>query len=335
MAVRPVAAAFPAGSESHEAGGARYTLTVLRGADLAQLAPFYRATFGRREFAADWLARKYACSFGGVEAFSCVAFDERGEPAGAFGILPAPIRFGDRLEVGGQPVDAATGAAHRRRGLFVRLAEMARETCEAVGISFLYAFPHPAGGSYPGFVNRLGYSHIDDLLEHRLSVRTPPVERIARRTPGIRRLYDGYADHVVARRRARDGVLGNSLLADGFAAVDRDPALHRYKERFAGSSVLAVPGGRIWARRGGALYLGDLEAATEADATRCADSLHGLARRLGIARVVFQASRETRFTTLLRARFRQGPGLAVVYRDLSSEIPHERLRFTFGDLDNF
>src|SRR5581483_8076855 len=151
----------------------------------------------------------------------------------------------------------------------------------------------------------------------------------------IRRLYDGYADHVVARRRARDGVLGNSLLADGFAAVDRDPALHRYKERFAGSSVLAVPGGRIWARRGGALYLGDLEAATEADATRCADSLHWLARRLGIARVVFQASRETRFTTLLRARFRQGPGLAVVYHDLSSEIPHERLRFTFGDLDNF
>ena len=42
-----------------------------------------------------------------------------------------------------------------------------------------------------------------------------------------------------------------------------------------------------------------------------------------------------RFAGFFGRRFRVLPGLPVIYRDLGSRIPSAKLRFTFGDLDNF
>src|SRR5206468_4157418 len=99
---------------------------------------------GSGQFTADWLERKYGCEHRGLGAFVCSAFGEDEQPAGSVGVLPWPMRFGDRIETAGQMIDVATGSAHRGRGLFVRLAEMAREVCEAAGVGFLFGFPNEA-----------------------------------------------------------------------------------------------------------------------------------------------------------------------------------------------
>ena len=130
-------------------------------------------------------------------------------------------------------------------------------------------------------------------------------------------------------------MLENSLHVDGFACVERHAAFHAYKRAFAGARVLSLDGGRVWARVGRGLFVGDLEAQSAGDLAQVTRSLARLAVRLGIDRVVFQASRDTRFASLSADSFRRHPGLAVVYRNVSSEIPSENLRFSFGDLDNF
>ena len=161
--------------------GTEYRLVRVGPASMLPLVPFFREVFHRADFTLEWLRGKYGGAYAGTSGFSCVAFTEQGEVAATFGMLPWPIRHGNRMEIASQAVDAATGHAHRRRGLFSLLANMAREECAADGISFLFAFPHAKGDSYPGFIRALNYRHIDDLVEYRRSVRTPWIERIARR----------------------------------------------------------------------------------------------------------------------------------------------------------
>jgi len=316
-----------------EVRGATYRLAVLRGPEMAPLMPLYRDAFGRGLFSSEWLTRKYACERRGVGGFSCAAFTQSGEAAGSVGVLPWPVRFGDRVETAGQMVDVATGSAHRGRGLFVRLAEMAREVCEAAGVSFLFGFPNEA--AYPIWINKLGYQHSDDLVEHRLPIRTIWAERVARRVGALRPFYERHVQRTLSADVAADPVLENSVLLEGFAGTDRDRAFHAYKSSFAGSRVLAIDGGRVWLNLRHGLLVGDLEALSEADLDRTAHALERLARRLGVHQILFQASKDTRFSPFFANRFRTLPGMPVIYRNLRSQIPREKLRFTFGDLDNF
>lgn len=317
-----------------EVGGTTYRLACVRGAEMGPLVPLFRESFRRPDFNLEWLKKKYACEYEGICGFSCVAFSEGGQAAASFGMLPWPICFGERMEIAAQAVDAATHREHRRRGLFTRLAEMAREVCESAGVSFLFALPHPKGGSYPGFVRNLGYKHIDDLVEYRLPIRTIWMERVARRVGPLRGPYERHLQRTLRPHLPVDSVLDNSLFSEGFAATRRDQAFHEYK-KFAGNRVLAVDGGRVWLNINRGLLVGDLEASSEWEMERTVRELEGLGVRLGVHQIVIQASKDTRFSRFFEARFPPFPCLAVVYQNLRSQIPADKLRFTLGDHDNF
>lgn len=316
-----------------ELRGATYRVAVLRDTELAALVPLFRDAFGGREFDPAWLGRKYSCEHGGLSGFACVAFDEHGEAAGSVGVLPWPVRFGDRVETASQMVDVATGSAHRGRGLFVALAERARVLCETAGVGFLYGFPNEE--AYPIWINKLGYEHSDDLEAYRLRVRTVWAEKLSHRVGPLRRLYDAYVERTLSRLGAGDPLLPSSLAGGGFAHVERDPSFHAYKASFDGSRVLALDGGRVWVKVRHGLLVGDLEAASEANLTRSTRALERLAARLGAHEIVFQASGGTPLAAFFSRRFGGSRKLPVIYRNLDSRIPKDRLRFTFGDLDNF
>jgi GNAT superfamily N-acetyltransferase len=262
-----------------------------------------------------------------------VALDEAGRAAASCGVLPWPIRFGGQFELAAQLVDVATDRRHRRRGLFAALEEWARELCDSAGVSFLFAFPHPEGESYPGFTRSLGYEHIDDLVEYRLAIRTLWLERMARRLGPLHGLYERHLRETLRAYLPGNAVLENSLLSEGFAATDRTPEFHAYKA-FAGSRVLAVNGGRVWLKVRRGMLLGDLEPHAEEAMDRTIRLLAQLAHRLGIHQVLIQASPTTRLAHCFE-RFRAFPCLTVVYRNLRSRIPAAKLRFSSGDLDNF
>ena len=316
-----------------ELRGTTYRLAVLGGSELAPLLPLFRDAFGGREFDLDVLRRKYSCEHGGLAGFAYVAFAESGEAAGSVGLLPWPARYGAWVETAGQLVDVATATAHRGRGLFVALADKARELCEAAGVGFLFGFPN--ADAYPIWINKLGFEHVDDLLEYRLPVRTLWAERLARRTGALARIHEGYVRRASRTYAPKEPVLENSLLGEGFAGIERNRAFHAYKASFDGARVLDLDGGRVWLKVRNGLFVGDLEAASPEDLDRSARALVRLSRRLGIHQIVFQASKDTRFTRFCSHRFQTSSTLPVIYRSLDSKIPKEKLRFTFGDLDNF
>lgn len=313
--------------------GSRYTLLPLRGAALGCLGPLLRSTYSRRDFTAEWLERKYAGEFGGVSAFSYVALTAEGQPVATCGMLPWPIRFGDRVEIGVQVVDVATHRDHRRRGLFRRLADLAQARCVEQGASFFFAFPHRGGDSYPGFVGTLGYTDVGVHTEYRRSIRTLWLERFTKRA-GLNAWYRRRLDSALEQLEPADATLANSLVGEGFAGTDRTAAFYAYKA-FAGSRVLQLDGGRVWLKVRHGVQIGDIEAHTEREIERTMRSLATLAARVGAHRLALHAATDSGVGRFLANRWRSATSVSVVYRDAGSAIPAERLRFSLGDLDNF
>lgn len=311
--------------------GSTYTFEALSGTRLGALIPLFRDAFAR-EFTPDRLERKYSCEHAGISAFACVAFSDGGDAAGVLGVLPWPVRFGDRVETAGQLADGATDPAHRDKGLFIALAERVRTLCADAGISFLFGFPNEK--SYPVFMKKLGYEHSDDLVEHRWPVRTLPLEKASHRAGPLRRLYHRYSGRKLDALAAGER-LQNSLVADGFAGVDRGADFHAYKQAIGDSRVIETAGGRAWIKIRHSLMIGDLEATSAEDLALTMRDLRRLATRLGVDQIVSQTSKDTRLSRFFATRPGASRELPVIHRDLGSSIPRERLRYTLGDLDNF
>jgi GNAT superfamily N-acetyltransferase len=316
-----------------ELRGTPYRLALLRGRELEAVLPLFADAFPGRQFTADRLARKYACTYENVRGFLCVAFTETGDVAGSVGLLPWAVRYRETKEGAGQMVDVATHSAHRGRGLFVHLADAVRDVCDRAGLGFLFGFPNEE--AYPIWINKLGYRHTDDLVQYRRSVGTLWIERVTQRVGPLASWYGSRVDHAFRSRAPNDPVLPNSLGTEGFACIDRDASFHAYKTAFAGGRVVTFGGGRVWLRVQHGMLIGDLEAQSADELDTTVHELTRLARRLGVHQLVFQASKDTRFSSLLRSRFEESPGLPVIHLDIRSRIPADRLRYTFGDLDNF
>src|SRR5262249_9171745 len=212
--------------------GDSYRLTSLRGPAMAPLVPLLRDTFHRPQFTLGWLQEKYSCEFGGVEGFFCAALTETAEVAACIGVLPWPIRFGERTELAGQMVDVATHHEHRRRGLFTQLGEMAREICDTAGFSFLFGFADPKGSAFRGWVGSLGYTHLEevDFVEYAIPVRTLWIERLARRAGALGAVYDRRLERRLKPLQRCGSAPANSFLAEGFAGTDRDARFFGYKK---------------------------------------------------------------------------------------------------------
>lgn len=312
--------------------GETYRIAVLRGDDVDVISPLLLKVFGPRGFTPEWVRRKYAWERDGARSFACVAFDGDERPVANVGVLPWPIRHGRRVELAAQLADCATSADHRGRGLHARLVALVHEVADSAGMTFVFRFSNDLAFSIT--TTKLGYTPLDDLVEFHPRIRTVWAERVARRV----RLADAFDRHV--DRRVRESIdagppLESSVLREGFACTDRDRALLDYKERFEGSRVLQLDGARVWLRVCHGLLIGDMAAESDAEFNRGADALERLAARLGVHRVVFQASPGIELSRRLGARYPLASTRHVSLFDLCSRIPLDALRFTFGDIDTF
>jgi GNAT superfamily N-acetyltransferase len=131
----------------------------VKATDSAALVELFEACFGTR-LSTEYFAWKYYKNpTGKVSGFVADA----GERLAAFyGLIPEPWAVGDADTTIFQSMDTMTHPEFRRRGLFVRLAELAYEDvrhrtgrCDLVGV--------PGPTSLPGFTGKLGWTKIHDF----------------------------------------------------------------------------------------------------------------------------------------------------------------------------
>lgn len=106
---------------------------------------------------------------------------DAGRIVGQYVLLSTALRLGRDVVAGAQSLDTMVHPDYRGQGMFVKLAEACYALAAERGIEMLYGFPNE--NSYPGFMSRLGWSHVADVprwVRHIDLSRHPRVPRIVR-----------------------------------------------------------------------------------------------------------------------------------------------------------
>ena len=89
---------------------------------------------------------------------------------------PVQLRLGAEVVKGGHAMDVMVHPNYLGQSIFLKLARHCAETAKIAGFKVFYAFPNPL--SYPGFVRRLDWNHIGDVIHWVRPIKPSGYEKV-------------------------------------------------------------------------------------------------------------------------------------------------------------
>lgn len=83
------------------------------------------------------------------------------ELAGQYIVIPVELSIKTRLVNAALSLNTLTSPKYQGLGLFTKMAKSTYQNCETNGVEYVIGFPNQ--NSYPGFVRKLGFSHLGDI----------------------------------------------------------------------------------------------------------------------------------------------------------------------------
>jgi GNAT superfamily N-acetyltransferase len=314
-----------------EAEKKEYRIERLGKDNLNDLDKLYQAVYGKN-CPPGYFQKKYDTSYTGTGYLGYFAYNSQGLAIAYYGVLPCFLQYKKDILLSAQSGDTMTHPEYRNRGLFVELCNLTIDHCRQTGVKLLFGFPNQH--SYPGFVNKLGWTSTGKLECFCLPVSTLPLAAISEKFGFLKRPYQAYRTAFLKRKLLpRAGIPGPA--ADGLSGgVYRDEAYLNYKSYSAGTQVIRIGKAMAWVSIRQDLVLGDLSLEGQ-DFGRTIYALKKITARLGLRRIYFHSSPGTPLHQQFASRYSAIPSFPVIFKDLGAGIPLDELKFTFADIDTF
>jgi len=310
--------------------GKEYTIERLRKSNLCDLDKLHTAVYGKHQ-SAGYFEKKYDTTYLGVEYIGYIAYDNSRVPIAYYGVIPCFIRYNDQLYLGAQSVDTMTHQKYRFKGLFVQLANLTYDLAKEEGISFIFGFPNQ--NSLHGFLVKLKWQMTEMMDCYIIPVGIIPAEGIARKLPFTRKLYKKYQQYVLQDYLVDAKGIENSAFKDHFAGVNRNAGYLQYRT-YSETQVIKVDKALLWIKIQNGLIIGDINCEI-ADFDDMMENLYKLAFKLGLKSIQFHTSHQTQLAALFSERYEAQPSFYVLFKNLGSNLPLDKIKFTFADIDIF
>lgn len=259
------------------------------------------------------------------------------EPAAFYGVLPCFVEYQGRKFLASQGSSAMTHPDHRRRDLFYKTAKKTYELAKAEGVAFSFAFPNPS--SYPGFM-KLGWTHDGHINSYHFIVPTLPLQYFANRAGFLETISRKLLKWVTSHWRVEYYPFPNSAADNGVATLVRDELSTRFKPESDTRMILRLNSGTsIWISvSGGRLSIGDidLKGDKEREMRRVLRFLKFICFFSGSFILQTHLSPDSTLDALLRGLgYAPRTRVPICHFDMSSAVPIERMRYSYGDFDTF
>ncbi len=315
-------------SETIQANG--YIIERLGKHNLGDLDKLHRMLYSRHH-PPDYFEKKYDTAYTGVEHIGYIAYNDKRAPIGFFGVVPCFIRYEHQLHLAAQSVDTMTHPNYSFKGLFLHLATITLELCREEGIVLVFGFP--AQSTVYSFMMKLKWQMTEMMDCYIVPVSIIPAERWIKKLNFTKKLYHRYQQKILREYVVDTDGVENSILKDGFAGVNRNPHYLKYRG-YHKTYVIQIGSSLLWVKVRNGLVIGDIDCKPQ-DFDDMMEKLQKLAFKLGVHRILFHTSHQTRLATMFAERYESVPSYYVLFKDLGSKIPLDRVKFTFADIDHF
>jgi len=307
-----------------------YPIERLSKCNLGDLHRLHKAVYNREQ-PPRYFEQKYDTAYTGVEHIGFIAYNEQREPIAYYGVIPCFIRHEGQLYLAAQSADTMTHPNYRYKGLFVQLANLTFDLCREEGISVVFGFPNQ--NSLHGFLVKLKWQMTESMDCFIIPVGIVSVGGAAKRLPFVKELYKQYQGKILEKYLAPMKGIDNSVFKDGFSGINRNAHYLNYKT-YHDSYVIKIGPASLWVRISNHLVIGDIDCPA-GDLDKVISELRMITLKLGLKEIHFHSSHQTTLAGWFAERYDAIPSFYVLFKDLGSNIPLDKIKFTFADADIF
>lgn len=283
---------------------------------------------------ADYFKRKFDTSWTGIKNLGFIAFDEEGNAAACYGVMPCyTVEKGKRILVA-QCIDAVTHQDHRNRGLFKMLTVASHNLAKENGVSLVFSFPNE--NSYHGFTKSLQFEHHENYNTHTVSVTSFPLYKIATKFKFLYPLYKLYVNLVLGFYKVNLNTISNlsSITSKGDVGIERDNEFIKHRE-YSNTYIVKINGVLIWFTFDDGLLVGDIEQTAGSTDDDILQGLKRLCFLLGCHAYKFSASPGIYSDMLFGKVSKVAEGAPITFLDLNGLIDGKKIKYTWADSDSF
>jgi hypothetical protein len=276
--------------------------------------------------------KKYNTDFAGLSYIGYLAYDTNNKPAAFYGVLPLRALIGDRKILIAQSADTLTHPAHRRKGLFIKLALMTYDLSKEEGMHFLFGIPNE--NSYPGFVKNLNWIHAGNLQKFEFKIFMLPFSQIFRKSEILNSFYQLWVSFILLLFPKGDTDLLKPNVSTPYFGIDRSRSFFLYKN-YDKKHIIKVLGKSVWLKFEGTLKIGEIEKLSIEELTRIIGRLKIIAFFTGINKIQYQCSKNSGLFPVFTSIKKAEEALPIIFLNLSHKVIAENLVLSFADFDTF
>lgn len=276
------------------------------------------------------LKRKYDTAETGVEYIGYIAYDS-GKPVAYYGVLPHYFTYQGKTELVAHSIDSVTLPEYQRAGVFRQLATMTYALAEEHGIRLIWGFGTEKSG--PAVRKYLNFELANEMIGFQWDGTDLPFRKYRNKLGGV--FSETRRSKKILQPWMIDGPFTSSLNDAEGPLVKRDESYMTHKSR-GGSFFIEIDGAQFWVKAYNGIWIGDMHAPNEEVLENALKKLVSLAKEKRLGNVIFQSSPDT-FPARVAAKSANKvfPSWHLVYRNLNSDFPLEKLKATLADIDTF
>lgn len=302
--------------------------------NISDLIPVYKKAFNK-DVNPEYLIKKNSTEAFGLSFTGFIAYHSLTNEAAAFyGVFPCFVKYKDQIILAAQSGDTMTHPAHQGKGLFIKLALMTYDYVKSNGVKFVFGFPNQ--NSYPGFVKKLNWQHIEDMHAYLVRVQCLTWIRLKKtfHLPDI--LFYKYSNFILSLWKKGKVPFENSVINEKFAGIYRNEDFYQYKT-YEKSFVLSINGKSVWLKTDdNFLFIGDIERCSEEEFKMMIKKLKILAFLLGLPYLRYHCSPDVYFEKMFsKIAVKLESSYPVGWCDFDSGLDIKQLKFTMCDNDTF
>lgn len=291
-----------------------YTFARLVASNLKDLYILFTAVYNRA-CPKYYFERKYDTAYTGASYVGYLAYLGQ-TPVAYYGVIPTFLSIGQQKVLAAQSCDTMTHPTHRKKGLFVKLAQQTFELAKREGIHLVFGFPNQ--NSHPGFIKHLGFSHAHTMHRYTIRFSNTPFKLLLRKLG------------LTGGRQSAEPV-PNILLQEGFDGLIYDKAYTAYKH-YNSNTIVSAKEQRFWVNLPKGGWIGALAPLNSEGFSQTLRHLENLTKASSIT---FMVSPDTGPDKALSKNAKAEQGFAVIIKNLSGKYETGRLKFQFSDIDIF
>lgn len=278
----------------------------------------------------DMLLKEYDTDVFGASYIGYLALSEElDEPAAFYGVFPVELLIQGETVLAAQSGNTMTHKNHQGKGLFVTLAKKTYELAASERIQCVFGFPNK--NSYPGFVRKLNWEHVNDLSRFTTKVTTFPFAHLARKYAFFKKFYSVLYRKSLSKRTYFE----SSVIATGGDGVKRSEAYWQYKS-YSDNFTFNAAGARVWCKVDSVLFIGDIEYLENINYDLVFRKIVKRARWMGCHKIILQTSGNSWLASVAKKHLSEETGLPFGLLAFNAADNRFRaLQFTLSDFDTF